>query len=123
MNPLSSKAYYRSALATLALDRPEEALDACDRCLSVDPQNTPVKVLRSKAAQAKEKKEKLEAEREKKKKEEEERKRTLRIAFQVQRCRIVTPHGIDFSLQGPKFDSRGKSIWFRESIFSTFRPG
>ncbi|KAJ7638502.1 hypothetical protein FB45DRAFT_976662 [Roridomyces roridus] len=39
LNPKSSKAYYRSALALLALERAEEALDCCDRCLLFDADN------------------------------------------------------------------------------------
>ncbi|CDO68732.1 hypothetical protein BN946_scf184652.g59 [Trametes cinnabarina] len=39
VNPKSSKAYYRSALALIALERYDEALDCCDRCLQFDKDN------------------------------------------------------------------------------------
>jgi tetratricopeptide (TPR) repeat protein len=52
-NPKSEKAYYRSAAALFALDRFEEAIDCCDRCLSFSPENEGVKALRQKALSAK----------------------------------------------------------------------
>ncbi|KAJ7179452.1 hypothetical protein C8R46DRAFT_987205 [Mycena filopes] len=61
MNPKSAKAFYRSALALIALERAEEALDCCDRCLAFDPENKGVQTARSRAQQVKsdlEKKEK-----------------------------------------------------------------
>jgi tetratricopeptide (TPR) repeat protein len=49
INAKSSKAYYRSALALVALERYEEAVDSCSRCLSFDPTNQPVFSLKEKA--------------------------------------------------------------------------
>jgi tetratricopeptide (TPR) repeat protein len=51
-NAQSEKAYYRSAAALVALERYEEAIDCCDRCLSFSPDNDGVKALRNKAIQA-----------------------------------------------------------------------
>ncbi|QRW19315.1 TPR-1 domain protein [Rhizoctonia solani] len=42
-DPRSSKALFRAAKALVKLRRYEEALDACDRCLSFDPDNGGVK--------------------------------------------------------------------------------
>lgn len=53
LNPKSSKAYYRSSLALLALERFEECVDCCDRCLQHDPNNA-VTALRLKALTLKE---------------------------------------------------------------------
>jgi len=39
INPRSSKALYRSAKALFSLDKLDEALDACRRCLEFDPSN------------------------------------------------------------------------------------
>ncbi|KAJ7477070.1 hypothetical protein B0H11DRAFT_1809238, partial [Mycena galericulata] len=55
LNPKSSKAFYRSALALVALERADEALDCCDRCLKFDPENKGV----TKLQQVKEAKYKL----------------------------------------------------------------
>jgi tetratricopeptide (TPR) repeat protein len=51
-NPKSEKAYYRSAAALFALERFEEAIDCCDRCLSFSPDNAGVKALRQNAFSA-----------------------------------------------------------------------
>ena len=40
LNPKNVKAYYRSSLALLALDRIIEASDACSRGMAIDPTNT-----------------------------------------------------------------------------------
>ena len=48
----ASKAYYRSAQALLALERPDEAIDACQRCLMYDPGNAGVKAVMERALQA-----------------------------------------------------------------------
>lgn len=48
----ASKAYYRSAQALLALDRPDEAVDVCQRCLTFDPENAGVKIALEKALRA-----------------------------------------------------------------------
>ncbi|KAH7081618.1 tetratricopeptide repeat protein 4 [Paraphoma chrysanthemicola] len=54
LNPSNVKAFYRSGTACLALDKLAEAADACDRGLSIDPNNAPIKILQSKVAKRKE---------------------------------------------------------------------
>ncbi|KAJ7228984.1 hypothetical protein GGX14DRAFT_509919 [Mycena pura] len=54
INPRSSKAFYRSAMALLALEKAEEALDCCDRCLRFDPENKGVQSVRHQSLQIKE---------------------------------------------------------------------
>lgn len=50
LNPSNIKAYYRSGLACLALDKIPEATDACDIGLKLDPTNASLKALRTKIA-------------------------------------------------------------------------
>ncbi|KAG6850155.1 hypothetical protein H0H93_000282 [Arthromyces matolae] len=90
LNETSSKAFYRSALALLALDRAEEALDCCDRCLAFDPENKGVGQVRERAGKAKtlrDQRKKAKAERLHK---EAEAKRQLDNAFR-QRNLIILP--------------------------------
>ena len=62
-NPKSSKAHYRSALALIQLERYDEAIDCCDRCLCFDKDNKDVRTLRERARQEKTIKDKKERER------------------------------------------------------------
>lgn len=48
INPANIKAFYRSGTACLALDKLPEAADACDRGLVIDPNNAPLKTLKTK---------------------------------------------------------------------------
>ncbi|KAH8118482.1 hypothetical protein DFH11DRAFT_1502486 [Phellopilus nigrolimitatus] len=80
-NPECSKAYYRSAHALLSLERPEDALDACVRCLNFDPDNAGVKALRNRVLVAKKSKEEKEKTRLERMSREETEKRRLRVAF------------------------------------------
>ena len=57
LNPRSSKAFYRSALALLALERAEDALDCCDRALAFDANNLAMQGLRERAVKLIEQKE------------------------------------------------------------------
>ncbi|KAK7061427.1 Tetratricopeptide repeat protein 4 [Favolaschia claudopus] len=91
LNPKSSKAFFRSALALVALERPDEALDCCDRCLAFDPENKSVQGLRSRAQQLKaelEKKERLRREKLEKAKQADMK---LKIAFR-ERNLIAIPN-------------------------------
>ncbi|KAI0034417.1 hypothetical protein K488DRAFT_45503 [Vararia minispora EC-137] len=54
LNQKASKAYYRSAQALLTLERIDEALDACDRCLAFDTENAGMKLLRASVMKKKE---------------------------------------------------------------------
>lgn len=48
LNPRNVKAYYRSSLALLALDKIIEASDACSRGMAIDPTNTALSNLNTK---------------------------------------------------------------------------
>ena len=48
LNPKNVKAYYRSSLALLALDKIIEASDACSRGMAIDPTNTALSNLNTK---------------------------------------------------------------------------
>ena len=88
LNPRSSKALYRSAVALVAVERYDEALDCCDRCLAYDHDNAGVKSLRTKAADLKEKKEAKERRRAEKLRREKEEAVRMAAAFRV--CRILS---------------------------------
>ena len=83
LNERSSKAYYRSALALLALERYEEALDVCNRCLAYDTGNASVQNARDRAQKAKDIRDKKELDRQDKLRREREEKRRLRVALEV----------------------------------------
>jgi tetratricopeptide (TPR) repeat protein len=83
LEPSLSKAYYRSGQALLALDRVDEALDVCDRCIAFDPTNDGMRTLRDKIVGRKELKEKVEREREERKKREQQAKQIMNLAFRV----------------------------------------
>jgi tetratricopeptide (TPR) repeat protein len=86
LNPHSSKAFYRSALALMALERYEECLDCCDKCLAYDPENIIVSSLRKKANGLKEIRDKRAKELEQRGKKEQEERSQLDAAFKV--CRF-----------------------------------
>lgn len=71
LNPSNVKAYYRSAMALLKLDKVEEAEDAATRGLAVDPENKSLQTAAKKIADRKAVKERIVA----RKKAEEERAR------------------------------------------------
>lgn len=48
LNPANIKAFYRSGLACLALDKIPEASDACIRGLALEPSNASLKILQTK---------------------------------------------------------------------------
>ncbi|KAL1877809.1 HSP70/90 co-chaperone [Paecilomyces lecythidis] len=75
VNPKNIKAYYRSSAALLALDKIEEAEDACSRGLKLDPNNKSLQQVASKIAARKAVVERIAA----KKKEEEERARKEKL--------------------------------------------
>ncbi|KAI6165001.1 hypothetical protein EDD17DRAFT_1884906 [Pisolithus thermaeus] len=82
INPESSKAYYRSAIALLSLDRPEEALDCCERCLSFDAHNRANKA--EKDHKQREKEDRLQMER--------DEKRALQAAFKARNPLLTEGH-------------------------------
>lgn len=83
LNPKSSKAYYRSALALLALERVEEALDCCDRCIQFDPDNKGIISARENATAVKAKIDRKEVERLERIRVDNELNRRLKQAFNV----------------------------------------
>lgn len=80
-NAQSSKAFFRSAVALIALDRIDEALDCCERCLVFDPSNTAVKTIGGEAKKKKKVKDRKEKERLERIQKEEEAKRFMKLAF------------------------------------------
>lgn len=82
-NPRSTKAYYRSALALVALERFEEAVDSCDRCLQFDPENSSVRALREKAKKFHQSRLDKERERLDRIRKQKEEKMRLHLAFKV----------------------------------------
>jgi len=89
VNVKSSKAYYRSALALVALERYDEAVDSCSRCLSFDPANQPVILLNEKAGKLHDAKVKKEQEKQERLRAVEEERRRLQVAFKV--CNVFNP--------------------------------
>jgi len=70
INSKSSKAYYRSSLALLALERVDDALDCCNRCIEFDKDNKNLLDVRKRVIKAKTVKERKEQERMQKLQEE-----------------------------------------------------
>jgi hypothetical protein len=83
LNPQSSKGFYRSGLALIALDRLDEALDCCARCLSFDGNNKGVQTVRDRAMSAKTERNRKEQERLTRLRRGEEAKRQMNVAFKV----------------------------------------
>ncbi|KAI0052603.1 40S ribosomal protein S7 [Auriscalpium vulgare] len=104
INDKSSKAFYRSGLALMALERVDEAIDCCERCLQFDAQNAGVKSLREKAVTRKEEKEKKERERQARMRAEEERMRRLTKAFTERNLIVVQKPDGSSNPYEPHFD-------------------
>jgi len=83
VNAKCSKAYYRSVLALLALDRVDEAIDCCKRCLAFDPSNKGMESMHERALKAKKEQEAQDREREERIKKKQEEKAILAAAYQV----------------------------------------
>jgi small subunit ribosomal protein S7e len=83
INPNSSKAYYRSSLALLALDRVDEALDCCNRCLEFDKDNKSMLSVRERIVNAKIARDRIDRERSERLRKEQELEGKLNAAFQV----------------------------------------
>ena len=99
INNKSSKAYYRSALALVALERYEEAVDSCSRCLGFDSTNRPVLSLKEKAGKLHSTKVMKEQERQERLREAEEKRRRLQLAFKVRDDQIPRCHKIHLEWQ------------------------
>ncbi|KAL4241503.1 TTC4 family protein [Abortiporus biennis] len=105
LNAKCSKAYYRSALALLALEREEEALDCCDRCLAYDSENQGVRSVKGKALKKKEEKDRRVRERQERVRKEQEEKAKMHLAFQKRNLiPVVNPDGPSENPYSPHFD-------------------
>ncbi|TFY59271.1 hypothetical protein EVJ58_g5880 [Rhodofomes roseus] len=104
-NPHSSKAHYRSALALVALERFDEAIDCCDRCLQFDEKNKDVRALRQRAEGQKFAKEEKEKKRQERIRKEQEHKRRLEVAFKERNLIAISPpNGSSGNPYAPSFD-------------------
>ena len=83
VNPKCIKAYYRSSLALLALERAEEALDCCMRCLAIDPENVSIKGVMEKARNLKERQDQKATAEADRRKREEHKRNALSAALKV----------------------------------------
>ncbi|KAL5508112.1 CNS1 [Sanghuangporus vaninii] len=81
LNSECSKAYYRSAQALLALERMDDAIDACQRCLNFDQANDGMKTLLDLVLKAKSVNERKERERARQTKKEARERERLKRAF------------------------------------------
>ncbi|TFK73037.1 TPR-like protein [Pluteus cervinus] len=104
INPKSSKAYYRSALALTSLERFAEAIDCCTRCLAFDQNNKAVEAINDKATKAKEIKDKKErAKREVIARADEEKQRLKRALRSRNIVGVPRPDGSQNPYE-PRFD-------------------
>ena len=83
INSHSSKAFYRSGLALMALDRLEEALDCCARCLSFDAKNKGIQTIRNQVVTTKIEMDRKKQEKLERLRKEEEVKQRMSLAFKV----------------------------------------
>ncbi|KAI0693807.1 hypothetical protein BC835DRAFT_1352229 [Cytidiella melzeri] len=105
LNSHSSKAYYRSALALAALERYEECLDCCDRCLAFDTGNSTVATLRKKVLGLKETQGKKRREKEERLRREQQEMRQLQAAYKERNLIILkSPKGTTENPYTPRFD-------------------
>jgi hypothetical protein len=83
LNPKNVKAWYRAASACLALDKVNEALDACQSGLTYEPQNAALASLLTKAEARKARLEELDRTRLERDKRHQLEQETLRIALKA----------------------------------------
>ena len=76
-------------MALIALERYDDALDACDRCLQFDKENKTVQAVREKAAKLKETKERKERERQERIRQEQLKQERLRAAYKASKCSLL----------------------------------
>ncbi|KAI6047048.1 hypothetical protein EDC04DRAFT_579844 [Pisolithus marmoratus] len=110
LNSKSSKAYYRSAMALISLDRQEEALDCCDRCLSFDAHNQAVKSVRDRATKDKAERDRKQRAKEDRLREEREEQCALQAAFKERHLFWTSsPQGTSGNPYSPHFDPEDAS--------------
>ncbi|KAJ4492833.1 40S ribosomal protein S7 [Lentinula edodes] len=115
LNPKSSKAYYRSAMALVALDRLEEAIDCCTRCLEFDKDNKGVLGVLEHAAKSKATKDKVDLERKEKLRQELLAKAKLDNAFKERNIFVLPKADGSQNPYVPHFDPEefsGNSLIF-----------
>ncbi|KAF8529157.1 hypothetical protein BU17DRAFT_37747 [Hysterangium stoloniferum] len=103
LNPHSSKAHYRSALALIALERFEESLDCCTRCLAFDANNAGVRQLRDRAESGKLLQERKEKERTDRLDREAKAKRKLELEFKNRNIISIDDPSAESSPYSPHF--------------------
>ncbi|KAF7312063.1 hypothetical protein MIND_00218400 [Mycena indigotica] len=104
INPRSSKAFYRSAMALLTLERADEAIDCCDRCLKFDPDNKGVQSIRSKTLERKAALEKKEKERLERIRREKAAETKLTLAYRERNLIVIPPKDGSQNPYAPHFD-------------------
>ncbi|KAG1908126.1 40S ribosomal protein S7 [Suillus fuscotomentosus] len=105
LNTKSSKAYYRSATALFALERYEESLDCCERCLEYDPENKGVRSVRDRSAKAKAEKLRKESEKQERIHNKQREKKLLQVAFKERNLfAVYNPKGSSENPYEPHFD-------------------
>jgi len=89
----------------MALERFEEAIDCCNRCLKFDPENESVRTLCAKAIKRKEAEDKKERERQERIRKEAEKKRRLQGAYKERNLIVIShPDGSSANPYTPSFD-------------------
>ncbi|GJJ07575.1 hypothetical protein Clacol_001778 [Clathrus columnatus] len=116
LNPRSSKAYYRSALALRSLRRFQECIDCCTRCLAFDPDNAILKTVLEHAVTAKITKEKEEKEHQERLKKEIALQREIQKAYWARNIIIVDNENVGSSPYSPNFLEGNSSIM----VFTVF---
>ncbi|TFK56162.1 TPR-like protein [Heliocybe sulcata] len=108
-NPECSKAYYRSALALLALEKLEEAMDCCERCLAYDGGNKGVLGVRERVAKKKEEAERRAREKMEKEMRVREGRVRMRKAFEERNLFVVHDPDAPANPYEPHFDPEDPS--------------
>jgi len=104
LNPRSSKAFYRSALALMALDRIDEALDCCARCLSFDVHNNGIRTVHDHAVQVKAQQDRKKQEKQEQLRKKEEARQRMSVAFQERNLITITNKEGSSNPYAPHFD-------------------
>lgn len=115
INTRSSKAYFRSALALIALKRVEEALDCCDRCLSYDTFNQGIQAVKKRIEKAKMEKDEKERRRQERIQKEKEAEWKLKTAFRERNLIVLQKPDGSSNPTYPTFDQEdptGKTLVF-----------
>lgn len=121
LNARSSKAFYRSSMALLALERFVECLDCCDRCLQYDTKNESIAVLRQKAARSMDARDRKIRMKQENALRELEEKRRLHTECRVRHIHPAVPPTAD-RRSAPKSYSPERSGWeHRDSLHTSLR--